>query len=100
MVGKTARHQEIEHVGIRCPVCGSVQHRTVDSRPAPGNSVSRRKECASCHTRFNTKEQFNAAKHKTGEGDPVVTIRVADLDKLLNDLTELKRKVSSMKEGK
>ncbi len=45
-------------VVVRCPTCGDVQDRVVDSRPAAdGEAIRRRRECQACGTRFTTFER-------------------------------------------
>jgi len=42
---------------MKCPVCGFIDSKVVDSRPVEdGNSIRRRRECLSCQKRFTTFE--------------------------------------------
>ena len=42
---------------MKCPYCGHLDSRVVDSRPADEyDSIRRRRECLSCHMRFTTYE--------------------------------------------
>ncbi|MGM9592746.1 MAG: transcriptional regulator NrdR [Candidatus Onthomonas sp.] len=42
---------------MKCPYCGQVESKVVDSRPADdGESIRRRRECLSCGKRFTTYE--------------------------------------------
>ena len=42
---------------MRCPYCGSMGSRVLDSRPAhEGKSIRRRRECETCERRFTTFE--------------------------------------------
>lgn len=44
---------------MKCPYCGSVTSRVVDSRPLDENhSIKRRRECERCLRRFNTFEKL------------------------------------------
>ena len=44
---------------MRCPTCGTDDDRVVDSRPATGGeAIRRRRECASCDSRFTTFERI------------------------------------------
>ncbi len=44
---------------MRCPACGEHEDHVVDSRPAEeGAAIRRRRECASCQTRFTTFERI------------------------------------------
>jgi transcriptional repressor NrdR len=51
---------------MRCPMCGAVDTRVIDSRPADqGTSIRRRRACAECGHRFTTYER----------GVPVLLVR-------------------------
>ena len=42
---------------MKCPYCGYLESKVVDSRPADeGASIRRRRECLACHKRFTTYE--------------------------------------------
>ncbi|MBQ3089585.1 MAG: transcriptional repressor NrdR [Oscillospiraceae bacterium] len=42
---------------MRCPYCGQLDSKVVDSRPADdGESIRRRRECLACRKRFTTYE--------------------------------------------
>jgi transcriptional regulator NrdR len=42
---------------MKCPICGHLESKVLDSRPAnEGNSIRRRRECLSCQKRFTTFE--------------------------------------------
>lgn len=42
---------------MKCPFCGYLESRVVDSRPADeGERIRRRRECLSCLKRFTTYE--------------------------------------------
>ncbi len=48
---------------MKCPHCGRMETRVVDSRPAEdGNLLRRRRQCDFCHARFTTHER---ALHST-----------------------------------
>lgn len=43
---------------MRCPYCGELENKVIDSRMAKeGNTVRRRRQCLSCNTRFTTYER-------------------------------------------
>ena len=43
---------------MRCPYCGFVESRVLDSRPTEdGAAIRRRRECEECHRRFTTYEK-------------------------------------------
>lgn len=47
---------------MRCPWCGRLEDRVVDSRTAEdGAAIRRRRECLSCHRRYTTFERVEAA---------------------------------------
>ena len=44
---------------MRCPHCGNIDDKVVDSRPSSDHSViRRRRECLACATRFTTIEKI------------------------------------------
>ncbi|MEI6280092.1 MAG: transcriptional regulator NrdR [Verrucomicrobiae bacterium] len=44
---------------MRCPKCGSLEDKVIDSRLSKdGGSIRRRRECLGCETRFTTYEQL------------------------------------------
>lgn len=70
---------------MKCPFCGFLESKVVDSRPTEdGTSIRRRRECLSCHKRFTTYEVM--------ESLPVVVIKKDgsrqsfDKTKLLNGM--------------
>ena len=45
---------------MRCPFCGFVEDKVVDSREAKiGDTIRRRRQCAKCHRRFTTYERID-----------------------------------------
>lgn len=53
---------------MKCPFCGQLESKVVDSRPAEeGASIRRRRECLECHKRFTT--------YETVESLPLVVIK-------------------------
>jgi len=43
---------------MRCPKCGSLEDKVIDSRiHKDGTSIRRRRECLECHQRFTTTEE-------------------------------------------
>ena len=70
---------------MKCPFCGYLDSKVVDSRPAEdGASIRRRRECLACHKRFTTFELM--------ESLPMVVIKkdgsrqTFDKSKLLNSM--------------
>lgn len=44
---------------MRCPSCGYLESKVIDSRPSEdGSSIRRRRECLQCNTRFTTYEKL------------------------------------------
>lgn len=41
---------------MKCPACGYLDSKVVDSRPTPDGSIRRRRECLVCKKRFTTYE--------------------------------------------
>ena len=53
---------------MKCPSCGYLESKVVDSRPADeGASIRRRRECLKCGRRFTTYEQM--------EYEPIIVIK-------------------------
>ncbi|WP_312940502.1 transcriptional regulator NrdR [Oscillibacter sp.] len=53
---------------MKCPYCGFVESKVVDSRPTDdGASIRRRRECLSCNNRFTT--------YETVESLPMVAVK-------------------------
>src|SRR5437763_6422920 len=46
---------------MKCPYCGSADHRVVDSRDA-ADAIRRRRQCESCGERFTTYERADALR--------------------------------------
>ncbi|MFP5232298.1 MAG: transcriptional regulator NrdR [Acidobacteriota bacterium] len=45
---------------MRCPYCGFIEDRVIDSRESKdADSIRRRRECVSCHKRFTTYERLD-----------------------------------------
>jgi len=45
---------------VRCPFCGHVEDKVVDSREAKiGDTIRRRRQCEKCHRRFTTYERID-----------------------------------------
>ena len=70
---------------MKCPYCGHLESKVVDSRPSDeGASIRRRRECLECHRRFTT--------YETMESLPLVVVKKDgsrqsfDKSKLLNGM--------------
>jgi len=49
---------------MKCPYCGHLEDKVVDSRPAKDNeNVRRRRECLACGRRFTTYEQIEELQY-------------------------------------
>lgn len=67
---------------MRCPGCGGLRDRVVDSRQADdGASIRRRRECESCRRRFTTFERLEEAplvvRKRDGHTEPFDASKVA-----------------------
>ena len=67
---------------MRCPACGHLRDRVVDSRQTEdGRSIRRRRECETCGGRFTTFERIETARvqvrKRTGEIEPFDASKVA-----------------------
>jgi len=78
---------------MRCPYCGDVKDRVVDSREGKtGDTIRRRRECGSCRKRFTTYERV--------ENIPFMVIKrdekreVFDRNKLMSGLLKAAEKRS------
>ncbi|MBQ7836050.1 MAG: transcriptional repressor NrdR [Clostridia bacterium] len=70
---------------MKCPSCGSVDIKVVDSRPVDeNNSIRRRRECLSCQTRFTTYEVIDAFQPVVVKKDG--TKELFDKNKMLTGL--------------
>ncbi|MGC3989074.1 MAG: transcriptional regulator NrdR [Chthoniobacteraceae bacterium] len=70
---------------MRCPKCGALEDKVIDSRVAKdGKSIRRRRECIVCEFRFTTYEQIERADlrviKRDGRGEPF------DRHKLMNGI--------------
>ena len=76
---------------MKCPYCGHLEHRVLDSRPArEGEAVRRRRECEGCNRRFTTfeapeKPRLFVVKRSSGREE-------FDREKVLNGLVTACRK--------
>ena len=70
---------------MRCPYCGSLEDRVVDSRSSrDGRAVRRRRECLACNRRFTTYESVESVPRQVVKRDG---LREAyDRRKILNGL--------------
>ena len=80
---------------MKCPFCGDIESKVVDSRRSEeGDSIRRRRECLACQRRFTT--------YETVEDLPILVIKrdgsrqAFDRNKLINSMVRAfdKRKVS------
>lgn len=60
---------------MRCPKCGGIEDKVIDSRLSKdGGSIRRRRECVVCEYRFTTYEQIERADirvlKRDGRGEP------------------------------
>ncbi len=76
---------------MKCPYCGFLKDKVIDSRPVDGEaSVRRRRECLDCHRRFTTFETVESSQiiviKKSGQKE------VFDRQKLLGGVLKATQK--------
>lgn len=55
---------------MRCPKCGSLEDKVIDSRLSKdGGSIRRRRECLACETRYTTYEEVERLELRTIKRD-------------------------------
>jgi transcriptional repressor NrdR len=70
---------------MRCPFCGHVEDKVVDSREAKiGDTIRRRRECVKCERRFTTYERIEEIPYMVIKKDG--TREKFDRQKLLNGI--------------
>ncbi len=67
---------------MKCPYCGFLEDKVVDSRPSKDyETVRRRRECLSCHHRFTTYEEIEDVQYmvvkKDGRREPFSRKKIA-----------------------
>ncbi|MEG1863497.1 MAG: transcriptional regulator NrdR [Oscillospiraceae bacterium] len=80
---------------MRCPFCGNIDSKVIDSRPTEdGERIRRRRECISCQKRFTTFEVVETTPIMVIKKDG--SIQAFNRDKLLNGMIKSceKRQVS------
>ena len=80
---------------MKCPVCGHLESKVVDSRPMDdGSKIRRRRECLSCGKRFTTYEVIETTPIMVKKKDG--SLEAFDSGKLLNSMLRAceKRQVS------
>jgi transcriptional repressor NrdR len=68
---------------MRCPWCGHIEDRVVDSRPAEGgDAIRRRRQCLSCGRRFTSYERVEQAAltvvKRDGTREPWIRDKLVD----------------------
>lgn len=70
---------------MKCPYCGYIEDKVIDSRPTDENTtIRRRRECSSCQKRFTTYEKVESLPLMVIKKDK--TRERFDREKLLNGL--------------
>ena len=87
---------------MKCPYCGYLESKVVDSRPADeGASIRRRRECLSCHKRFTTYETVESLPIRACEKRPVpyqsMEALAAEIEQILQN--QMDREVSTARIG-
>lgn len=71
---------------MKCPFCGHLQDKVVDSREARiGDTIRRRRECARCERRFTTYERIDEIPHMVVKKDG--RRETFDRQKLMNGIS-------------
>lgn len=74
-----------EHRTMRCPFCGHLESKVIDSRESKkGVSIRRRRECLSCARRFTTYEKIEEIPYMVVKKDG--TRQLFDRQKLLRGM--------------
>lgn len=72
---------------MRCPKCGTLEDKVIDSRLSKdGANIRRRRECLSCETRFTTYEALERTELRVIKKDG--RHEVLDRQKLLNSISK------------
>ena len=62
--------RERERTQVRCPFCGHLEDRVVDSRESKeGDVIRRRRQCASCDRRFTSYEKIDEQPYQVVKRD-------------------------------
>lgn len=70
---------------MRCPFCGFIEDKVIDSRPTDENTaIRRRRECSNCTRRFTTYEKVESLPIMVVKKDK--TRQIFDRQKLMNGL--------------
>lgn len=70
---------------MKCPYCGFIEDKVIDSRPTEENTaIRRRRECSKCLKRFTTYEKVESVPLMVIKKDK--TRQIFDREKLLNGL--------------
>jgi transcriptional repressor NrdR len=70
---------------MKCPYCGYIEDKVIDSRPTEENAaIRRRRECSKCLKRFTTYEKVESVPLMVIKKDK--TRQIFDRQKLLNGL--------------
>jgi transcriptional repressor NrdR len=58
----SAEGRQVACAAVRCPVCGSLDDKVIDSRQSgDGTAIRRRRECLACARRYTTFERLEEA---------------------------------------
>ncbi|WP_024831387.1 transcriptional regulator NrdR [Ruminiclostridium josui] len=70
---------------MKCPFCGFIEDKVIDSRPTDeGSAIRRRRECTKCNRRFTTYEKVESLPLMVIKKDK--SRQPFDRDKLMNGL--------------
>lgn len=71
----------LKSASVRCPACGGLSDRVVDSREAEdGSAIRRRRECQSCGQRYTTYERVaelvRVVRKRSGQREPFDRLKI------------------------
>ena len=91
---------------MRCPKCGSLQDKVIDSRLSrDGDSIRRRRECLACETRYTTYEEIERVelraikrdgRHEPFDRHKVLTSLVKACEKRPIGMEQIERAVEEL----
>jgi len=85
LIKQFTRHFGDMEVKMKCPFCGFIEDKVIDSRPTDeGSAIRRRRECTKCSKRFTTYEKVESLPLMVIKKDK--SRQPFDREKLMNGL--------------
>ena len=83
---------------MKCPYCGEVDSKVIDSRPTEdGEKIRRRRECLNCKKRFTTYEIVgDLAMQELKQMDDVAYVRFASVYRQFSDVNTFMEELKDM----